>query len=103
MRGALGRMRALTHVLDPAMFGQAYMQNTLLTGTIVAVLAGIVGVFVVLRGISFAAHSLAQVGFAGAAGAVLIGVDPLWGLVAFAVAGAAGMGVLGAQEHSRDV
>ena len=32
-----------------------------------AILAGLVGVFVVLRGVSFAAHALAQIGFAGAA------------------------------------
>ena len=85
------------------MFSQPYMQNALLGGSIVAVLAGLVGFFVVLRGVSFAAHSLAQMGFAGAAGAVLIGVDPLWGLVVFALGGALGIGVLGAREHGRDV
>lgn len=95
-------MAVLAHVIDPAMFAQAYMQNAFLTGTIVAALAGLVGFFVVLRGVSFAAHALAQMGFAGAAGAVLIGVDPLWGLVVFAVAGAVGTGVLGAREHGRD-
>ena len=96
-------MDLLTHVLDPGMFTQPFMQNALLTGTIVAILAGLVGFFVVLRGVSFAAHSVSQVGFAGAAGAVLIGVDPLWGLVVFAVAGALGIGALGAREHERDV
>jgi len=85
------------------MFTQPFMQNALLTGTIVAILAGLVGFFVVLRGVSFAAHSLGQVGFAGAAGAVLIGIDPLWGLVVFAVAGALGIGALGGREHGRDV
>ena len=90
-------------LLDPAMFAEPYMQNALITGGIVAVLAGLVGFFVVLRGVSFAAHSLAQIGFAGAAGAVLIGVDPLVGLVLFAVGGGVGMGVLGARDHDRDV
>jgi zinc/manganese transport system permease protein len=84
------------------MFAQAYMQNALLSGTIVAIVAGLVGVFVVLRGVSFAAHALAQIGFAGAAGAVLIGLDPLWGLVVFAVGGALGLGLLGARAHERD-
>ncbi len=83
------------------MFGQAYMQNALATATIVAVLAGLVGFFVALRGVSFAAHSLAQIGFAGAAGAVLIGADPLLGLALFAVGGGVGMGLLGARD--RDV
>lgn len=95
-------MLDLARLFDPAMFGQAYMQNALATGAIVAVLAGVAGFFVVLRGASFAAHALAQIGFAGAAGAVLIGLDPLWGLVVFAVAGGMGLGVLGAREHGRD-
>jgi zinc/manganese transport system permease protein len=93
----------MDRLIQPDMFSQPYMQNALLTGSIAAVLAGLVGFFVVLRGVSFAAHALGQVGFAGAAGAVLIGADPLWGLVVFALAGALGLGVLGAREHGRDV
>jgi zinc/manganese transport system permease protein len=92
----------MSRLISPEMFSQPYMQNALLTGSVAAVLAGLVGFFVVLRGVSFAAHALGQVGFAGAAGAVLIGVDPLWGLVVFALAGALGVGVLGAREHGRD-
>ena len=95
-------MDLFSHLIDPAMFGQEYMQNAFLTGGIVAILAGLVGFFVVLRGVSFAAHALAQMGFAGAAGAVLLGVDPLWGLVIFAMAGAVGTGLVGAREHGRD-
>ncbi len=87
-------MDLLTHVLDPGMFTQPFMQNALLTGTVVAILAGVTGFFVVLRGSSFMAHALAHVGFAGAAGAVLIGIDPLWGLIVFALGGAAGLGAL---------
>jgi zinc/manganese transport system permease protein len=92
----------MDRLIQPDMFSQPYMQNALLTGTIAAVLAGLVGFFVVLRGVSFAAHALGQIGFAGAAGAVLIGVAPLWGLVVFALGGALGLGVLGAREHGRD-
>lgn len=84
------------------MFTQPFMQHALATGSIVAVLAGLVGFFVVLRGAGFAAHALGQVGFAGAAGAVLIGVDPLWGLVVFALAGALGLGALGTRRHGHD-
>ena len=50
------------------MFQYDFMQNALLVGTVVAVVAAAVGYFVVLRGMSFAAHALAHVGFAGAAG-----------------------------------
>jgi zinc/manganese transport system permease protein len=62
-----------------------FMRNALLAGTIVAALAGILGWFVVLRGESFTAHTLSVVGFPGAAGAVLVGVAPLFGLVALCV------------------
>jgi zinc/manganese transport system permease protein len=92
----------MDRLIQPAMFTQPFMQNALLTGSIAAVLAGLVGFFVVLRGVSFAAHALGQIGFAGAAGAVLIGVAPLWGLVVFALGGALGLGVLGPREPGRD-
>ena len=72
-----------------------FMQNALIVGTLVAVLAGAVGYFVVLRGQSFAAHMLSQVGFPGAAMAVLFHVPPVIGLVAFCAAGALGVGAMG--------
>jgi zinc/manganese transport system permease protein len=67
------------------------MRNALMAGTIVAVLAGILGWLVVLRGESFSAHTLSVVGFPGAAGAVLVGVAPLFGLVAFCMLAALGI------------
>jgi len=54
----------------------------------VAILAGVAGFFAIPRGMSFAAYSPGQVGSAGAAGAVFLGVAPLWRLVIFAVDGA---------------
>jgi zinc/manganese transport system permease protein len=63
--------------------------------TIVAVVAGVVGFFAVLRGSAFAAHAIPQTGFAGAAGANLLGVSTVWGLGVFAVASALGIGWLG--------
>jgi zinc/manganese transport system permease protein len=72
-----------------------FMQNALLTGTVVAVLAGAVGYFVVLRGQSFAAHTLSQVGFPGAAAAILLHTSPLIGLLVFCTAAALGIGLAG--------
>jgi zinc/manganese transport system permease protein len=72
-----------------------FMQNALLTGTMVALLAGAVGYFVVLRGQSFAAHTLSQVGFPGAAAGVLAHTSPLLGLLVFCVASGLGIGFLG--------
>ena len=84
------------------MIALPYMQNAFLAGALVSVVAGVIGFFVVLRGASFATHALAQVGFAGAAGAVLIGIEPVWGLLAFSLLGAAGMGILSARGSARD-
>jgi len=72
-----------------------FMQNAFVAGTLVALLAGAAGYFVVLRGQSFAAHMLSQVGFPGAAGAVLVHVAPVFGLIAFCVAAALGIGWVG--------
>ncbi len=85
------------------MFAYDFMQNAFAAGTIVAVLAGAAGYFLVLRGQAFAGHALSHVGFTGATGAVLIGVSPLWGLVLVTVAGGVGMGLLGERVGERDV
>lgn len=72
-----------------------FMQNALVVGTLVAILAGATGYFIVLRGQSFAAHMLSQVGFPGAAAAVLLHVSPVVGLISFCAAAALGIGALG--------
>jgi zinc/manganese transport system permease protein len=80
-----------------------FMRNAFAAATIVAVVAGLVGYFLVLRGQAFAGHALAHVGFTGATGAVLIGIPPLWGLVAATLACGVLMGFLGEHLHQRDV
>src|SRR5438128_5846696 len=72
-----------------------FMQNALLAGTLVALLAGAAGYFVVLRGQSFVAHMLSQVGFPGAAAAVLVHASPVVGLIAFCGVAAGGIGWAG--------
>lgn len=72
-----------------------FMQNALLTGTAVALLAGAVGYFVVLRGQSFAAHTLSQVGFPGAAAAIVVHTSPLVGLATFCTMSALGIAAAG--------
>jgi zinc/manganese transport system permease protein len=71
------------------------MMNTWIAATVVAVIAGVTGFFAVLRGQSFAAHAIPNGAFAGAAGAGLLGLNVIWGLATFAVAGALGIGALG--------
>jgi zinc/manganese transport system permease protein len=85
------------------MWQYAFMQHAFEAGTIVAIVAGIIGYFVVLRRLSFAAHALSHVGFAGAAGAVLIGINPLIGLLTFTSGGSLAMASLGRRAAARDV
>jgi zinc/manganese transport system permease protein len=80
-----------------------FMRNAFAAAAIVAVVSGLVGSFLVLRGQTFAGHALSHVGFTGATGAVLLGVPPLWGLVLVTVAGGVGMGLLGERLQQRDV
>jgi zinc/manganese transport system permease protein len=84
-------------------FQYDFMRHAFLAGTIIAVMAGAVGYFVVLRGLAFASHALANIGFAGAAGAVLIGQAPVYGLLAFTLVGGLGMGAFGKRLSQRDV
>ena len=77
------------------LFSYQFMQNAFLAGTTAAVLAGIVGYFVVIRGEAFAGHTLAIVGFPGAAGAILFGLPQLLGLAVLCTASGLGIGVLG--------
>jgi zinc/manganese transport system permease protein len=77
-----------------------FMVNTWIVASIVAVVAGAVGFFIVLRGSSFVADAVPQGAFAGAAGASLIGVSTLAGLAVFALIGALGIGWLGRRSRS---
>jgi zinc/manganese transport system permease protein len=86
-----------------SMLQYSFMQHAFEAGSVVAVVAGLIGYFVVLRRLSFAAHALSHAGFAGAAGAVLLGLSPLTGLLVFTSAGGLGMAALGRKAASRDV
>jgi zinc/manganese transport system permease protein len=72
-----------------------FMTNTWEIATVVAIVAGVVGFFVVLRGVAFPAHAIPNGAFAGAAGANLIGINPLIGLGVFSVCAALGISSLG--------
>jgi zinc/manganese transport system permease protein len=72
-----------------------FMVNAWIVATIVAIVGGAVGFFVVLRGSAFVAHAVPNGSFAGAAAASLIGVNTLIGLGVFSLGGAFGIGLLG--------
>jgi len=85
------------------MFAYEFMTNAFAAAGIVAVVSGLVGYFLVMRGQTFAGHALSHIGFAGATGAGLIGLAPLWGLLAFTMAAGITMGALGERLSNRDV
>src|SRR5438876_1662883 len=89
---------------DVAMlFHYDFMVHAFQAGTVVAIVAGSIGYFVVLRGSSFAAHALSHIGFAGAAGAVVAGLSPVVGLLAFTLGSGVAIGALGNRLRGRDV
>ena len=85
------------------MFQYEFMINAFEAAGIVAVVSGLVGFFLVMRGQAFAGHALSHIGFAGATGAGLIGLSPLWGLIGFTLAAGVAMGVLSERISNRDV
>jgi len=84
------------------LFHYPFMVHAFVAGTIVAVVAGSVGYFVVLRQSAFAAHALSEIGFAGASGGVAFGFSAVLGLLTMSLVGAALIGALGKRLHGRD-
>ncbi|HEY1472638.1 MAG TPA: metal ABC transporter permease [Pseudolabrys sp.] len=94
-------MAATSIITD--MFAYEFMNNAFAAAGIVAVVSGIVGYFLVMRGQTFAGHALSHIGFAGATGAGLIGLAPLWGLLGFTLAAGIVMGLLSERISNRDI
>lgn len=85
------------------MLSHAFMQHALLAGTAVAVLSGIVGYFVVLRGQVFAGDALSHVAYTGALAALAAGVDLRLGLFVATVGVGVILGLLGGRGVTDDV
>ncbi len=79
-----------------------FVKNAFYAVTAVAFAAGLVGYFVVLRRQAFAAHAIGHIGFAGAAGAVLLGLSPMTGLLVFCLGAGLLIGLGGASLDDRD-
>lgn len=84
-------------------FGNNFIQNAYLVGTIVTIVTTIVGYFVVLRTQAFAGEALTDVSFTGATGAVLFGMHAILGMLGLTFLAALGMGALGERVRGRDV
>ena len=92
------------YLLEPGLFSSGPVRTALLVGAVVAITSGVIGVFTVLRGQSFAGHSLADVATTGGSGAFLVGLNQFWGFLVAGVAAAAVMEAIGVQRRrGRDV
>src|SRR6266704_7095374 len=80
-----------------------FVQNAFLAGALVAIMAAVMGYFVVLRAQAFAGEALADIRFAGASGAAILGIGSLLGMLGLTLLAALGMGALGERVRGRDV
>lgn len=80
-----------------------FMRHAYAAGTLAAIVSAVVGYLVVLRSQVFAAHALSHIGFAGAAGAGLIGLAPLTGQLGLTLFAAFCMGFMGERAKKSDV
>jgi zinc/manganese transport system permease protein len=91
-------------LFEPGLWSSGPVRTALLVGAVVAITSGVVGVFTVVRGQSFAGHSLADVATTGGSGAFLIGVNQFWGFLVAGVLAASVMELIGVQRRrGRDV
>jgi zinc/manganese transport system permease protein len=93
-------MPMLVWIFQPGFFASAPVQTALLVGGGAAAVSGVVGVFTVIRGQSFAGHALADVSSAGGSASFLFGVSPMLGFLGMAALAAGAMEVFGVRRAS---
>jgi zinc/manganese transport system permease protein len=84
------------------LLAQHFVHTALLAGAVVAVVSGAIGIFVVTRGASFAVHAISELGFTGAAGALVIGIDPVIGMIGGSLVVGLVLGQLSLRGRERD-
>jgi len=84
------------------LLGQHFVHTALLAGAVVAITAGAIGTFVVTRGASFAVHAISELGFTGAAGALVVGLDPVIGMLGGSLLVGLVLGLLSLRGRERD-
>lgn len=94
----------LGDVFDYSDYGQllGLVQNSVIAAALLGVLGGLIGVFVIQRDMAFAVHGISELSFAGAAAALLVGVDVLAGSIVGSLIAAAIIGLLGARARDRN-
>jgi zinc/manganese transport system permease protein len=84
------------------LLAQHFVHTALWAGAMVAVVSGVIGVFVVARGMSFAVHAISELGFTGAAGALVVGIDPVLGMLGGSLLVGLVLGLLSLRGRERD-
>lgn len=95
-----GATALLSLVVEPGFLTNEPVRTAIVIGCAAAIVSGVVGVFTVIRGQSFAGHALADVSSAGGAAAFLLGINPLGGFLLMAVLAAASMELVRADRAS---
>lgn len=85
------------------MLAYSFMQNAIIGGVIIALICGIISVFVVLRRTGFAAHALGHMSLTGAAGAALLGLPSMLGQIVLNTVAAIIMGLMGEKVKKNDL
>lgn len=80
-----------------------FMRNAFIAGTLVAIGAGLIGYFVLLRDLPFATHAVAHIGFPGATFAALVGWPTTLGLLIGCLGGAGAISSMGRRLRDREV
>jgi zinc/manganese transport system permease protein len=81
---------------------QHFVHTALWAGAVVAVVSGTIGLFVVARGMSFAVHAISELGFTGATGALVLGIDPVLGIFGGSLLVGLVLGLLSLRGRERD-
>jgi len=84
------------------LLGTHLVHTALAAGAIAAVVCGTIGMFVVIRGMSFAVHAVSELGFTGAAAALLLGIDPVFGILGGSLLVGGTLGLLTVRGRERD-
>lgn len=78
------------------------VSNSLIAGAVLGVVGGLIGIFIMMRDMAFAVHGIAELSFAGAAFALLIGADVVTGSVFGSMIAALILGILGTRARDRN-
>ncbi len=84
------------------LLAQHFVHTALLAGAVVAVICGAIGIFVVTRGASFAVHAISELGFTGAAAALVAGIDPVIGMIGGSLSVGLALGFLSLRGREQD-